>query len=566
MKLSGEELRKIRDSLRQAFPARTEQLDLVVADADIGIDFAEYTGPYANRIQTLLEYAVGQHQLTKLLKAAVEAAPNNPELSEIAEFVGEYFCFLPRLLTDRDNKDVLGNAERVLFKNVGFQNVRDWLEKLDRLTRVVCRIEPQPRAEGIEGYGTGFLVGPDVILTNDHVASGPDGKTGFWGRPDRAARVRVRFDCEYTVEGKISDGKEFKLAADFQVLRSPGDQLDFALLRLDGSTGRPADDIASGKPRGFVVPASYSFEEAEPLLILQHPKAEPMKLAFGSLTPKKQWTQNRIAYSVNTDGGSSGSPCLTHDLTVGALHHWGSQDYNRGVLMSAILAHWNQPENRSHLLAARLGHLVGTKESVRSSERQSHVTSVQAEMFDFATVSKDAQLQSLAQDLNLTVRANSGNPVLLPERDRPKAQWLLRIPSTVLVLLMLGLLVTASTLGGCWYFSHNPPSYSGSLSDYLDLRDQSGQPDSEGRASFFKSHSPRRISWEAYTVRKTTHGYVVQPNERDLREVILVVGGDYTPIIPDKRPILFTGVVRGDVPGGRLSVEADSAPEIKTAR
>jgi hypothetical protein len=271
MELSGQELKKIRKALKKAFPSATRKLDLVVADADIGIDFADYDGPYEFRIKTMLQEAVGQYRLTKLLRAAVEAAPDNPGLVEIAEFVEKYFVFLPRFLPGASKEKTLGDAERVLFKNVGFQNVREWLENLDRLTRVVCRIEPQPRAEGVGGYGTGFLVGPDVILTNDHVAGGVAGQPGFWSDPARAARVGVRFDCEYTASGTITDGKEYRLAADYQVLRSPIDQLDFALLKLDTGKGRPSDDIIGGKLRGFVTPAAHAFEESEPLLILQHP-------------------------------------------------------------------------------------------------------------------------------------------------------------------------------------------------------------------------------------------------------------------------------------------------------
>jgi Trypsin-like peptidase domain/Effector-associated domain 1 len=365
MRLSGEELQKIREALKEAFPAATKRLDLVVSDADIGINFAEYEGPYEFRIQNLLQDAVGQYRVTKLLKAAVNAAPDNPDLAEVSGLVEKYFVFLPRFLPERNNDKMLGDAERILFENVGFQNVREWLEKLNRLTRVVCRIEPQPRANGIGGYGTGFLVGPDVILTNDHVASGTGDQLGFWGKPDRAAVVRFRFDCEYTTDGNVTEGKQHKLAADYQILRSPIDQLDFALLKLDISMGRPSDDIVDGKPRGFVIPVPHQFEDSEPLLILQHPQAEPMKLAFGSLTPKNQWPPARIAYSVNTDGGSSGSPCLSQDLAVGALHHWGSETHNHGVLISALLSHWHNPENRDRLIAAGLGHLIGGEESAK---------------------------------------------------------------------------------------------------------------------------------------------------------------------------------------------------------
>jgi serine/threonine protein kinase len=83
-----------------------------------------------------------------------------------------------------------------------------------------------------------------------------------------------------------------------------------------------------------------------------------MKLAFGSVTQRIQWEPNRITYTVNTELGSSGSPCLTQNLDVGALHHYGLERQNRGVLMSALIAYWNEAEHRDRLRAAGLGHLM----------------------------------------------------------------------------------------------------------------------------------------------------------------------------------------------------------------
>ncbi|WP_165065787.1 trypsin-like peptidase domain-containing protein [Paludisphaera rhizosphaerae] len=350
MKFSGEDLKKFRDALKEAFPAASNGLDLVVSNANIGIDFADYQGTYEYRIQTLLKDATGRNQLTKLLKAAAKEAPENPELAEVAEFVGSYFDFLPRLLP-ASAKTELGYPEGKLFQNVSFEDVRKWLGELDVLTRVVCRIESPT------GYGTGFLIGSDVVLTNDHVASGLDGRSGFWDQPDRATEVKVRFDYVETSKG-VASGKEYRLAKEFGILRSPMGRLDFALLKLDSSEGRPGDELVDGKPRGFVTPVAHEFEDYEPILILQHPEAEPMKLAFGSVTQRKQWEPNRVTYTVNTEPGSSGSPCLTQKLEVCALHHYGLERQNRGVLTSSLLAFWNEPENQDQLRAAGLGHLI----------------------------------------------------------------------------------------------------------------------------------------------------------------------------------------------------------------
>jgi hypothetical protein len=106
------------------------------------------------------------------LLAAADDATTNPELAEFARFVERYCRYLPRALSGeamREQADALGCAERILFKNVGFQNVGEWLAKLDMLRR----FEPQPRIKGIGGYGTGCrptdlaLRRPTVVARGD---------------------------------------------------------------------------------------------------------------------------------------------------------------------------------------------------------------------------------------------------------------------------------------------------------------------------------------------------------------------------------------------------------------
>lgn len=357
MRLSGSDLKVFRSALKEAFPARTNRLRIVVANADIGIDFEEYLDPnFDSRIQTLLEDVAGQCRLTKLFKAAAEEAPDNQELDEIKRYVETYIKTVSPLLTRNDGHEVEKQLEKVLFSSVGFQNVGDWLTKLNRFRRSVCRIEPQPRQIGFDGYATGFLVGKDAILTNDHVAD-------FWDNPARAAKIKVRFDCEYDAQGAVIDGKTYDLATDYQILRSPIRELDFALLRLKGN---PADDMIDGDLRTHLLPCNCDIVENSPLLILQHPMGEPMKLAFGAAVRHDNVDANRVNYSVNTQPGSSGSPVFTQDLKLAALHRQGNSDFNSGVLMKSLFAFWNREAHVEKLRQAGLGHLVGNPAAVPS--------------------------------------------------------------------------------------------------------------------------------------------------------------------------------------------------------
>jgi hypothetical protein len=80
--------------------------------------------------------------------------------------------------------------------------------------------------------------------------------------------------------------------------------------------------------------------EEPPLAILQHPAAKPLKLALGGVEDPKDG--NRVTYSVNTEGGSSGSPVMTSSLRTVAVHHFGAPFHNRGVRLGPILEHLKQ--------------------------------------------------------------------------------------------------------------------------------------------------------------------------------------------------------------------------------
>jgi hypothetical protein len=338
---SGELQDEIVEAFRAAFPDPGD-MGLVVGLADIGASFDDYrTGvgtTYPQALRALIaNYVDPQDLLVPLLKAAQKKNPRNPKLRKVMDKLADLEGQFGALRPDKS----LGEAERIVLKGVSFEDVGVWIEKLKAKRRAVCRVEPQPQDETTKGYGTGFLVAEDVIITNFHVAR------PFWDDKTKAGRVVLRFGYETDSSGvKVSGGVEYKLASTWrgpaaptpewadrpwQVLNSPEDKLDFALLRLEKAAG---EDLVDGVKRGFLTLTSWSFNKDDGLLILQHPSAAPLKLAIGaveSLDPP-----NRVLYKVNTEGGSSGSPCLNQELETTALHHFGQAANNRGVTLKAI--------------------------------------------------------------------------------------------------------------------------------------------------------------------------------------------------------------------------------------
>jgi hypothetical protein len=243
--------------------------------------------------------------------------------------------------------------ERTVKAHLPFLDVGLWRQQLFKQEGRVCRVEVNGSP-----LGTGFLVGPDVVLTNYHVME--------WviASPALAAGVRLRFDLRVLGNGLQSEGTLVGLnAADWLVDHSPftaaekqgrpddvppsPDELDHALIRLDRAFGaEPADPgNAEVEARGWVaVPtAAPAMAAGMPIFILQHPLAQPLKLAIDT-----QGVQvvnpggTRVRYATNTESGSSGSPCFDTNWGLVALHHYGDPafqhpaTYNQGIPIWAI--------------------------------------------------------------------------------------------------------------------------------------------------------------------------------------------------------------------------------------
>jgi hypothetical protein len=339
-------LSEVRRALRKAFP-NDGDFDLVPVDAGLNEQWVSYLGTARNldsAVHKLLEWAKAHRCLINLLEAAIRQNSVHEDLIKVTERLRRFQAPLSELGAG------LGELETVFHDQYPFEDIGAWLEKLSRIRSAVCRVEPQPigSALGKRGFGTGFLIAPDIVITNWHVAA------SFWEKERLAEQVVLRFDYEDDALGHTKAGQPVKLARDWSLPTSPEDECDFALLRLER---RADEDTVNGQRRACLRFLEMTEEDTKklstqpPLLILQHPDASPLKLAFGSIV--RYEPPRYIYYRVNTTGGSSGAPCLSPDLDVIGLHHYGMEKKNRGIVSSAITPKINEELAKSRLPVGR---------------------------------------------------------------------------------------------------------------------------------------------------------------------------------------------------------------------
>lgn len=311
--MSGEQQRQLYEALLSAFPDAGSLRRMVQFGLDQNLDVIADTSKLSDAVFELIQWAESRGKITKLIIAARNSNPDNPALRKVAE----------ELHLAPDTSEL----ESIVIPSVGFTDVEVWRVKMNRCELAVCRVE-MPGG----GFGTGFLIAPDVVVTNYHVV-----KNTILGVSD-PKDVVLRFDYKTDESGTaVQLGQEYKLATDWLITSSSPGDLDYALLRVDGKPGEAPVAGQRGAPnRGWLAPQHHNFTIGEPLIIIQHPRAQPLKVSAGGALDY-QTSPPRILHSVSTLRGSSGSPCFTSDWTLVALHHAGTPSHNQAIPFSAIL-------------------------------------------------------------------------------------------------------------------------------------------------------------------------------------------------------------------------------------
>jgi endonuclease G, mitochondrial len=160
------------------------------------------------------------------------------------------------------------------------------------------------------GLGTGWLIGPDLLITNHHVIGARLPREPAATATDFALQAEAT-EADFDHHDESAQVKTVAVLA----LEAGDPVLDYAVLRLEGGAGERSPLRLRTNP--LLRPETSALRER--VNVLQHPNGDPMRLGFrnnfvvtGSVT--------RLSYLTDTAEGSSGSPISDDAWHVAGLH------------------------------------------------------------------------------------------------------------------------------------------------------------------------------------------------------------------------------------------------------
>lgn len=156
------------------------------------------------------------------------------------------------------------------------------------------------RIRNSEGLGTGFMVAPDLLITNNHVI-----KT-----QEVAEKSNFSFNYQLDINGKECPTQIIGTLPDGAFYTN--EELDYTVVTL-----KEVPDF--GKPLIF---KSKLMRRDDRVAIIQHPGGHLKKISIQNNFVA--YADNQvIQYTTSTEPGSSGSPVFDDDFQVVGIHHSG---------------------------------------------------------------------------------------------------------------------------------------------------------------------------------------------------------------------------------------------------
>lgn len=306
-----------------------------------------------------LEYAESQGWLMLFKKKAIAAKLLDAGSELTSDFISATV-----------QEQALANVNRGFFKLPEFNAALALAEK--RLCKILVSLE-----NGVS-KGTGFLVGPQTVLTAWHVI---DPLTEPDNKPSAKSAEKLKFEFDVSAIGDDSD-LHYAAADDWLVAGSENptafssdqdglpkssflanpDKLDFALVRLKGTPG--------GTRGYYKINKDVWPEVGTPVIVCQHPAGHPQHIDVSDeISYLDEITKTRILHKANTLTGSSGGLCLNYKFQPVALHQFGLLDdageviANGGVPIGHIAPSLQKAEDVDPLYST-LSYLTGGEQPI----------------------------------------------------------------------------------------------------------------------------------------------------------------------------------------------------------
>lgn len=191
------------------------------------------------------------------------------------------------------------------------------IEQIVKSAESVCRISIRTNST-IEGYGSGFLIAPNILLTNNHVL--PTAKVAMNSLAEFNYELNKHKHPEQSVTFKLNPNKLF-VTSDYQQHHGdPFSGLDFTLVWVDSASisgQEKLERFGHIKLNGNL----GKILEGESCVIIQHPEGDYKKIVLKDIR-MISLLDDFILYESDTSKGSSGSVVL--GLGTGeavGLHH-----------------------------------------------------------------------------------------------------------------------------------------------------------------------------------------------------------------------------------------------------
>ncbi len=342
--VTAEVTRMLADGLYEAFPER-EQLRVFLGEhAHEVLPFIQWDASYTMTLRSVAQIFEQRGQTEALVGAALEARPETVALQRLMErLAGMVAQTAPDESVAPQTSEVPGQpgvgttsevlshpapapapfavavlppfallaseavaagglaGEPALEVDAAPLLVQAWAEGISGAAAAVCRVDFR------HGKATGFLVGPDLVLT-------------FVGREwgeDGGVQCEFVFDVHQSADGLTGQGVTYRAQADVRAWSDADHQLH--LLRVDGA---PGNDLVPGtqRKRGWL-----GFSEDEPraqerLAMLHHAGGGPMRLEFAWTEGTADGETPVMKGQPSARPGRAGAPYCDATWRVVAVH------------------------------------------------------------------------------------------------------------------------------------------------------------------------------------------------------------------------------------------------------